>query len=111
MKRLIDRCWEHMRCDEERTCAVYPDKGDVCWEVAGTMRNNEAEKRLAKQAKIARQEDRDMTEQEMLQSNPGKVVKLCKYVERYGSCKCCPYYQYVEKMKRSMHVRKNFDAF
>lgn len=111
MKRHIDRCWEHMRCSEERTCSAYPDKGQVCWEVAGTMQNNEAHKRLEKQAKMARQEGRDMTEQEMLLLHPSKVAKLCKYVERYGSCKCCPYYQYVEKMDKSMKIRRNFDAF
>ncbi len=111
MRRLIERCWEHMRCSEERTCPAYPDKGEICWEVAGTMRDNEAEKRLEKQAKIARQEGRDLTEQEMLLLHPLKAEKLCKFIERYGSCKCCPYYQYVEKMKKSMRIRKNYDPF
>ncbi len=111
MKKHIDRCWEYMRCNEERTCCAYPDKGEVCWEVAGTMRDNEAEKRLDKLAKIAQQEGRDMTEHEMLLMHPMKAEKLCKYVERYGSCKCCPYYKYVEKMKKSMTTRKNFEAF
>ncbi len=110
MKRLIERCWEHMRCGDERTCAAYPDNGEKCWEVAGTMRSNEAEKRLEKQAKIARQEGRDLTEQEMLQYH-SKAVKLCKFVERYGSCKCCPYYQYVEKMKKSMRFKKTYNPF
>ena len=111
MKNHIDRCWEHMRCEEEQTCSAYPDKGQICWEVAGTMRDNEAEKRLEKQAKIARQKGKDMSEQEMLLRHSSKVEKLCKYVERYGSCKCCPYYKYAKKMEKSMIIRKNFDAF
>ena len=111
MRKHLDRCWEYMRCSEERTCCAYPDKGEVCWEVAGTMRDNEAEKRLEKQAKIARQQGRDITEQEMLLLHPRRAVKLCKYVERYGSCKCCPYYQYAQKMKKSMGFRRWVDPF
>ncbi|MDD5747072.1 MAG: hypothetical protein PHO30_07415 [Candidatus Omnitrophica bacterium] len=98
----FDRCWEHMRCGEERTCGAYPDNGEKCWEVAGTMRSNEAERRLEKQAKLAREEGRDLTEQELLQFNPTKAVKLCKFIDRFGSCRCCPYFLFVEKMQRSM---------
>ena len=111
MKKHIDRCWELMRCSEEMTCPVYPDKGEICWEIAGTMRNSEANKRLEKLAKIARQAGKDRTEQEMLNLHSAKAEKLCKFVERYGSCKCCPYYQYVEKMKKSMIPGKKFNAF
>jgi len=71
------------------------------------MRNSESEKRLEKLAKIARQDGKDMTEQEMLLLNPMKSVRLCKYVERYGSCKCCPYYQYVEKEKKTRNPGKS----
>jgi len=111
MARHIDRCWEYMRCSEERSCPAYPDCGEKCWEVAGTMRDNEAQKRLEKQAKIARQEGRDLSEQEMLMLRPGKTVKLCKYIERYGSCKCCPYYQYVDKEKKIRRGYKGMEAF
>ncbi len=86
-----------MRCQEEMTCPSYPDCGEVCWEVAGTMRNSESEKRLEKMARIARSEGRDLTEQELMMLKPVSTVKLCKFIERFGSCKCCPYYQYVEK--------------
>jgi hypothetical protein len=100
-----------MRCGEEQTCPCYPDKGEVCWEVAGTMRNNESQKRLEKLAKIARQEGRDITEQEMVQYSSVKSVKLCKFVERYGTCKCCPYYLYAEKEKKSRQGPKRYDPF
>ncbi|MBI4846730.1 MAG: hypothetical protein HY810_09730 [Candidatus Omnitrophica bacterium] len=99
MRKQIDRCWEYMRCGEETACSAYPDAGEHCWEVSGTMRSSEAERRLEKQAKIAREEGRDLTEQEMLMFKPTKPIKLCKYIERYGTCRCCPYYQYVEKIK------------
>jgi hypothetical protein len=113
MGRHIDRCWEVMRCDESQTCPAYPDKGEICWEVAGTMRTSEAEKRLEKQARIARQEGRDITEQEMLSSHALKPGKLCKFIERYGTCKCCPYYLYAEKERKSIQGggSKLYEAF
>ena len=111
MKRHIDRCWEMMRCDESATCPAYPDKGEVCWEVAGTMRTSEAQKRLEKQAMLARQDGRDITEQEMLVNHNAKPTKLCKFIERYGSCKCCPYYLYAEKERKNMTGPKKYDPF
>jgi len=100
-----------MRCQEERTCPAYPDCGEVCWEVAGTMRSSEAERRLEKQSRIAREEKgRDLTEEELLMLRPMKPVKLCKFIERYGSCKCCPYYQYIIKAKKDREIR-NPDGF
>ena len=111
MRKHIDRCWEMMRCAEEQTCAAYPDKGEVCWEVAGTMRSNEAQTRLEKQAKMARQSGGDITEQEMFLMHSVKKVKLCKFIERYGSCKCCPYFLYAKKARKSMGGPKKYDPF
>jgi len=112
MRRNLERCWEFMRCGDQLTCPAYPDCGEKCWEAAGTMRNNEAEKRLEKQSKLARESGRDLTEQQLIQLRPSKAVKLCKYIERYTSCRCCPYYQYVEKSKKSMGGKKMYgDAF
>ncbi|MBU4305518.1 MAG: hypothetical protein KJ893_07880 [Candidatus Omnitrophica bacterium] len=110
-RKHLDRCWEYMRCAEQVACAAYPDCGEVCWEAAGTMRTNEAEKRLEKQSKLARETGRDLTEQELLMFKPVRSVKLCKYIERYASCKCCPYYQYVDKIKKISKGRSPFDEW
>ncbi|MFH1459495.1 MAG: hypothetical protein ABIG64_03875 [Candidatus Omnitrophota bacterium] len=111
MKRK-DRCWEYMRCGEEITCSVFPDGGETCWEIAGTMRSNEAEKRLEKLSQIAQESGTDITEEQLQQQFKSvKQVKLCKYIERYGSCKCCPYYKFAEKFERDRRGSSKSDAF
>ncbi len=98
MKHL-QRCWEYMRCQEQFGCAAYPDHGEDCWLVAGTMRaDTDAERRLGKQKQRA-YDDPNLSEAKLAQFNTAPK-KLCKYVERYGMCRCCPYYQYVEKEKK-----------
>lgn len=111
MSRFFERCWEHMRCNEHTTCSAFPDKGEICWEVAGTMRNNEAEKRLEWQCKLARESGRELTEQDLMMFEPVAPVKLCKYIERYNLCRCCPYYKYVEFKKKSTQTKKYVDPF
>ena len=108
-KRFYDRCWEHMRCGEEQQCSAYPDCGYNCWEVAGTMRNSQSERRMEQLYQRARESGRDVTEQDLLMFKPVKPMKLCKFIERYGMCQCCPYYQHVEKMEKASRTRNSLE--
>ncbi|MFH2137609.1 MAG: hypothetical protein ABII88_03775 [Candidatus Omnitrophota bacterium] len=101
MKRHFkDRCWEYMRCGEEQSCPAYPDRGEDCWLHAGTMSGSDAERRMDFLRKMAIDEGKDPDSPEMMYLKPTKEKKLCKFVVRYGMCQCCPYYQYIERLKK-----------
>ncbi|MBU0634097.1 MAG: hypothetical protein KKB82_00145 [Candidatus Omnitrophica bacterium] len=107
MKKFKDRCWEYMRCNEEKSCAAFPDYCEECWAIAGTMRNTESDKTLSKMSQAAQDSGRDLSEPQFLQMNPGaKTSKLCKFIERFGTCRCCPYYKYVQEFERRHIDRK-----
>jgi len=95
-----------MRCAEEKTCAAFPDAGEECWAIAGTMRDSEMEKKLEKMSIMARDPGRDLTEPQLMQMQNRKTTKLCKFIERYGSCKCCPYFKYIKEFDRQERIRK-----
>ncbi|MCP4649126.1 MAG: hypothetical protein GY853_03465 [PVC group bacterium] len=105
--KLRDRCWEYMRCGEEKACPAYPDHGEECWFHAGTMSTSTAERRLDFIRKRAMEEGKDMDSPDLMYLQPMKKKKRCKFIERYGMCQCCPYYQYMERMKRQMGGSKN----
>lgn len=105
VNQRVDRCWEYMRCGSEIVCAAYPDCGHKCWEVAGTLRNSAAERRQGKLYNLAREKGRDLTEKELIAYRPATPKQLCKYIERYGICQCCPYYQQMEKMEKERKAK------
>lgn len=99
MPKKKDRCWEFMRCGSEQSCAAYPDCGEECWAYAGTKRIVEREQRLKMLEKIEMQDYGSVKFQR----------QLCKYIERYGMCQCCPYYQYVEKTERQNKMYRQLE--
>ncbi len=51
------KCWEYSKCGREEgginasqqgVCPAYPDKGRICWRVAGTMCDGEVKGSYAK---------------------------------------------------------------
>lgn len=48
-------CWEMKECTEEtyRDCPAYPDKGQDCWKVTGTLCDGGKIQKASKQEKIA----------------------------------------------------------
>ena len=101
MVKRKDRCWEFMRCAMEMECAAYPDKGEECWLNAGSMRQaSTAEERLDRLKREAIAAGRELTEQELRLYKPVGNKKMCKYLERYAMCQCCPYYQFMERKKK-----------
>ena len=109
VKQRVDRCWEQMRCGFEIECAAFPDCGHKCWEVAGTLRNSASEKRQEKLYNLAREKGRDLTEKELTAYHPAKPKLLCKFIERYGMCQCCPYYQHMEQMEKDRKAKNQPD--
>ncbi len=99
-KRFLERCWERMYCGMEQRCPAYPDNGEECWKVAGTMCASTAEETLKKFNKALREKGEDQNGEQSLAYEPMQTKEICRFVERYGRCKCCPFYQYIEKEKK-----------
>ncbi len=40
-KHCTEKCWEVLSCGKQEHCPAYPDRGRICWAVAGTMCDNQ----------------------------------------------------------------------